>query len=138
MRQSEMSVVLHYNIETIWEVVTNNQDSSWRSDLDHIEIIDETHFIEHTKEGFTTEFEITDKVFCEFYAFDMTNKNFRGKWSGKFIRINENETKMLFLEQIYFKNKLMEIISYLGLNLKKIQTQYFKDLEIALEKQTKR
>lgn len=135
MRQSEMKVNLPYNVEMVWNIITNNHDSSWRSDLSHIEIIDETHFIEHTKDGFSTEFEITDKIFCQFYAFTMSNKNFQGKWSGKLIKIGENETKMIFLEQITFKNKIMELISHLGMNLKKIQEQYFKDLEKALAKQ---
>ncbi|WP_041139379.1 hypothetical protein [Beduini massiliensis] len=135
MRQSEMKATLPYNVEKIWAIITNNLDSAWRSDLSHIEIIDETHFIEHTKDGFSTEFEITDKVDCQFYAFKMSNKNFQGKWSGKLIKISENETKVIFLEQITFKNKIMELISHLGMNLKKIQEQYFKDLQKALASQ---
>ncbi|MEI3507595.1 MAG: hypothetical protein V8R01_00380 [Bacilli bacterium] len=43
------------------EIVTNNEDYLWRSDLSTIEIIDDTHFVEYTKKGYPTYFTITSK-----------------------------------------------------------------------------
>jgi hypothetical protein len=59
----------------------------------------------------------------------MDNKNFYGKWTGKFIEINDNETKCIFTETIYVKSKIMNILAKIFWNLGKIQDQYFKDLE---------
>lgn len=32
----------------LWDIITDNSNYKWRTDLSKIEIIDETHFIEYT------------------------------------------------------------------------------------------
>jgi hypothetical protein len=47
---------------------------------------------------------------------------------GRFIEINEKETKLIFTETINVKNKIIKVFAKLFLNLEKIQGQYFSDL----------
>ena len=63
----------------------------------------------------------------------MENKNFYGNWTGKFIKINDDETKCIFTEEIYIKNGIMNLLAKIFWNIKKIQEQYFKDLENKLK-----
>ena len=32
----------------LWDIITDNSNYKWRTDLSKIEIIDETHFVEYT------------------------------------------------------------------------------------------
>jgi hypothetical protein len=59
----------------------------------------------------------------------MKNKKFHGNWIGKFIEKNNKETKCIFRETIYVKNKIINILAKVFWNLEKIQEQYFRDLE---------
>jgi len=40
-----------YNVERVWDIVTNFQNSSWRNDLSKTEVLNARHFIEYTKGG---------------------------------------------------------------------------------------
>ena len=40
MRKSSITAQFDSDIKKVWDVVTNNGDSSWRSDLSHIEELD--------------------------------------------------------------------------------------------------
>ena len=52
MRSSTITATFDTNIETIWNISTNNKDYFWRSDLERIEMIDELTFIEYSRGGF--------------------------------------------------------------------------------------
>ena len=45
----------------LWNIITDNSNYAWRSDLSKIVIVDEKHFIEYTKNNFPTYFTITSK-----------------------------------------------------------------------------
>lgn len=134
MRRSAAKAVICAGIEDVWSAVTNNGDYSWRSDLSRIEILDDARFVEYTKSGRQTLFTITKKEPFSKYEFDMENKFFHGHWIGTFDRINDRETKIIFTEELNIKNPVIEILSYLFLNLKKIQRTYVSDLRRKLEK----
>ena len=58
-RISQMAAVLHAPVEQVWNVVTDNTDWSWRSDLCAIkEKPDGVTFIEYPKKGSETVFRI--------------------------------------------------------------------------------
>lgn len=42
----------------LWNIITDNSNYAWRSDLSKIETIDDTHFIEYTTNNFPTYFTI--------------------------------------------------------------------------------
>ena len=129
---AEKEVILKYNIKTIWDIVVNNNDCKWRTDIKKVKILENGNdWIEYYDENekFFTKFTLKNKDEYRSYSFDMKNKNFYGNWTGKFIEINNAETKCIFTETIYMKNKIMNLLAKFFLNIEKIQEQYFNDLK---------
>lgn len=118
--------------EQLWEIVTNNIHFSWRSDLERIEIIDDTKFVEYTKEGIATEFTITCKEEGSRYEFDMNNKNMQGHWTGIFRKV-EGGVEVEFTEEVNARNPIMNVFA--GIYLRKQQKQYIVDLKKEMEKE---
>jgi hypothetical protein len=129
---SEKEVIMKYNVKIIWNIVLNNNDYKWRTDIKELEIIENgkgwIEYYDMNKKYFT-KFTLKEKEEYKLYSFNMENKKFHGNWIGKFIEINDNETKCIFTETIYIKNKIMNVLAKIFWNLEKIQGQYFKDLE---------
>lgn len=132
-RQSTLVHEFNWNVAKIWAVVTNNLNYSWRSDIDHIEVVNSTTFIEYYKAGSETLFIITEQNKNKVYSFRMENKVFAGEWIGKFIEIDKSTTQLIFTENLKFKNIIYGIMSYLFFDLKKMQQQYMSDLEVRLK-----
>jgi len=129
MRKSSITATFQANIQSVWNVVTDNENYTWRSDLLKIDIFDGgNRFIEYTKDGYSTTFTVTVKEACKRYEFDMENKNFVGHWTGIFTESENGGTKIDFTEELNIKNPIMEILSYLFMNLKKMQQTYVSDL----------
>ena len=61
-------------------IVTDLTHTDWRSDLARVEVLDETHFVEHTKSGYATHFAVTTCKPKQFWAFTMENGNMSGSW----------------------------------------------------------
>lgn len=119
------------NIEKVWQVVTDNSQYYWRSDLDRIELIDDgKKFMEYTKDGFCTIFTITKKIEQKQYEFDMVNKNMSGHWIGTFREVNGG-TEITFIEDVKANNLVINLFA--GIYLKKQQKQYIEDLKKVLE-----
>ncbi|MCC0651030.1 MULTISPECIES: SRPBCC family protein [unclassified Clostridioides] len=128
-RVSEITAYFNADVETVWNIVTDNRDYKWRSDISKIEVFDDgSTFIEYNKDGNSTKFTVTEKTKNKLYKFNMENKFFYGNWQGEFFEENE-KTKIVFIENIYVKNPIIKILSYLFMNLKKIQMQYVEDLK---------
>nr|WP_315025183.1 hypothetical protein [uncultured Aminipila sp.] len=134
MRKSSITAILDADIQKVWNIVTNNENHQWRSDLSEIKIIDDNHFVEYTKDGFTTEFTIKVKEQYRKYEFDMENQNMTGHWVGLFSETEEGNTKIDFVEELYIKNPLMEMLSYFVMSIKNIQERYIEDLRNELKK----
>ena len=62
----------------LWNIITDNANFAWRSDLSKIEIIDNTHFVEYTKKNFPTYFTIISKEKLKVYKFELKNENLKG------------------------------------------------------------
>lgn len=128
MKISKMTAKFNGDISTVWDIVTNNNNYAWRSDLKSIEIQDDTHFIEYTKNDFPTYFTITKKEEHKIYCFKLENKNMTGKWQGKFFTSEDGTTCIEFIEELSFKNPLLSIVG-MFMNIKKIQEVYIRDLQ---------
>lgn len=128
-RNSTIQWKIPANVEKVWEIVTNNQDVGWRSDVEHLEIISEQVFVEHFKGGGQTTFTIVAKEVNQLYAFQMENKFFQGEWVGRFKKVSSEETLLNFSEEIDIKNPIIYFLSFLMMNLKKMQRTYMEDLE---------
>ena len=118
--------------EKLWMIITDNTNYSWRSDLSKIEIVDNTHFIEYTKNNFPTFFTITVKEKLKEYKFDLENTNLKGKWIGIFKELPSGNIEIDFTEEIEVNNFIMKLLA--KPYLKSQQKRYIRDLEKELNK----
>lgn len=132
MVRSNIKKIFHYNIEKLWDIITDNTNYTWRSDLLKIEITDDTHFIEYDKNNYPTYFTITSNVNLKEYKFDIENSNIRGKWVGTFKQLDNNNVLLDFTEEIDTNNIIMKLFA--KPYLKSAQKRYMKDLEKELNK----
>lgn len=132
-RFSKISAVFDEDITTIWNVITNNNDFKWRTDIIKLEVIDEKTFVEYYKNDHSTTFTITQFDVNETYAFTMDNKMFQGEWTGKFETLKNGQVQITFTEIIHIHNPFIHLASYIGMPLKKIQKQYISDLRSKLK-----
>ena len=116
----------------LWDIITDNSNYKWRTDLLKIEIKDETHFIEYTTNNFPTYFTITAKEKLKEYKFDLENTNLKGKWIGIFKELPNGNIELDFTEEIEVKNFIMKLLG--KPYLKSQQKKYMKDLEKELNK----
>ena len=133
MIQSNIKKQFSCDRNKLWDIITDNSNYEWRSDLSKIEIIDDTHFVEYTKNNFPTYFTITSKEKLKEYKFDLENANLKGKWIGIFKELPNGNIELDFTEEIEVNNFIMKIFakSY----LKSQQKRYMRDLERALNEQ---
>lgn len=130
MAAATMKITLSCDVETVWNTVTSLTDFAWRSDLERIEVLSDTEFVEYTKEGYATAFTITRTEIHKRWEFDMENQNMSGHWTGIF-RAAADGTEIEFTEEITAKKLLMK--PFVKPYLKKQQTRYISDLKKALQ-----
>lgn len=88
MRTSTIIATLSAPPETVWDVVTNLQDTEWRSDLSRVEVsLDGRHFTEFSANGHSTSFSILEKTPYERYAFSMCSNIFPANGRGSFPKL---------------------------------------------------
>ena len=131
MATSKVTVHFPCPVEQVWHTVTDLTHTAWRSDLKQVEVLDETHFIEHTKSGYATNFTTTA---CEppyFWAFSMENGNMSGSWEGVF-EASEDGTRLHCTETVNAKH--WWIRPFVPGYLKRQQKLYCDDLRRELLK----
>lgn len=118
------------DVSRVWDIVTSLEDYAWRSDLSRIEIINESRFVEYTKEGYATTFTVTKREPYRQWEFDMENANMKGHWTGIFAA-KDGRAEVEFTEEVFAKKTFMKpfVKSY----LKKQQAAYLLDLTKKLE-----
>lgn len=116
----------------LWDIITDNSNYKWRTDLSKIEIIDEIHFIEYTKNKFPTYFTITAKEKLREYKFDLENANLKGRWIGTFKELPNGQIELDFTEEIEVNSLIMKLLA--KPYLKSQQKRYMRDLEKELNK----
>lgn len=132
MVKSIIKKQFHCDKDKLWDVITDNYNYSWRSDLSKIDIIDKKHFIEYGKNNFPTYFTITAKEKLKEYKFNLENANLKGKWIGIFKELPNGNIELDFTEEIEVKNFIMKLLA--KFYLKSQQKKYMKDLEKELNK----
>ena len=115
----------------LWDIITDNTNYFWRSDLSKIEIIDNTHFIEYDKNNFPTYFTIIEKQKLKEYKFELENTNLKGKWIGIFKELSNGNIELDFTEEIQVNNFIMKLLA--KPYLKSQQKRYMRDLEKKLK-----
>ena len=129
MTVSNIKATFQNDVQKVWETVTSLEEYAWRSDLSKIEILNEKQFIEYTKNGYATNFTITDVEPCKRWEFDMENDNMKGHWTGIFTQ-NGKQTEIDFTEDVTAKKAIMK--PFVKAYLKKQQALYVSDLKMAL------
>lgn len=132
MVKSNIKKEFNCDIEKLWNIITDNTNYIWRSDLSKIEIIDNKHFIEYAKNNYPTYFTITSKENLKEYKFDIENTNIKGKWTGIFKELSNGNVELDFTEEIETDNIIMKLLA--KPYLKTQQKRYMKDLEKELNK----
>lgn len=132
MIKSNIKKEFKCDIEKLWNIITDNTNYIWRSDLSKIEIVDDTHFIEYAKNNYPTYFTITSKVNLKEYKFDIENSNIKGKWIGIFKKLDNGDILLDFTEEIETNNFIMKLFA--KPYLKSQQKRYMNDLEKELNK----
>lgn len=125
MATSKVTVRFSCPVEQVWHTVTDLAHTAWRSDLARVEVLDEIHFVEHTKSGYATNFTVTDCKALRRWAFTMENGNMSGSWEGVF-EAAEGGTRLTCTETVNAKRWWMRPVvpGY----LKRQQKLYLDDL----------
>ena len=113
---SRIKATFPYDLQRIWEIVTSLTDCSWRSDIEKVEVISDTQFVEITKSGYRTTFTVTRQEPCCLWEFNMENDNMRGHWVGVFSG-NEKTATIDFTEYIEPKKWLPKALVKIYLKL---------------------
>ncbi len=130
MPTSKVTVHFPCPVEQVWQTVTDLTRTAWRSDLARVEIIDETHFIEHTKSGYATNFTVIALEPPYRWAFIMENDNMSGTWEGIF-ETAEGGTRLTCTETVNAKHWWMR--PFVPGYLKRQQKLYLNDLRKELD-----
>ena len=125
MPTSKITVHFPCPVEQVWQVVTDLAHTAWRSDLARVEVLDEAHFVEHTKSGYVTNFTITFWEPFRRWAFTMENGNMSGSWEGIFEEA-EGGTRLRCTETVNAKRWWMR--PFVSGYLKRQQKLYLDDL----------
>ena len=131
MPTSKVTVNFPCPVEQVWQVVTDLSCTTWRSDLARVEVLDETHFVEHTKSGYATNFTVTACEPIRRWAFAMENGNMSGSWEGIF-ETAEGGTRLHCTETVNAKRWWMH--PFVSSYLKRQQRLYLDDLRKELLK----
>ena len=129
MAVSNIKTVLSADISKVWDVVTDVENYSWRSDLSRTELLEKNQFVEYTKKGYPTTFTITASVPYERWEFDMENSNMTGHWIGIFKPKGE-KTEIEFTENVTVKKIFLR--PFIKRYLRRQQALFVADLEKAL------
>ena len=129
MAVSNIKTVLSADISKVWDVVTDVENYSWRSDLSRTELLEKNQFVQYTKEGYPTTFTITSSVPYERWEFDMENSNMKGHWVGIFTP-KEGKTEIEFTENVTVKKIFLR--PFIKRYLRRQQALFVADLEKAL------
>ena len=134
MAKSNIKATLNHDFKKVWDTVTDVKNFCWRSDLKYVEVLDESNFIEYTKDGFATNFKVTEKNELKKWEFDIENQNIKGHWTGIFYDHN-GKTTIDFTEDV--KVKKFYLLPFIGKYLRKQQWLYFNDLKTYLDSDKK-
>lgn len=85
MAIANISAIINNDIHKVWDIVLAiDKYSTWRSDLSKTEVINDKKFVEHTKDGYATTFNVTMVEPYKRWEFDIENSNMKGHWIGAF------------------------------------------------------
>ena len=130
MAKSQLKTTLPWDVQKVWQMVTDAEGYSWRSDLSRVEVLDGTRFIEYGTDGTATAFTVTRSEPYHRWEFDIENNNMKGHWIGIFTP-EDHGTAIEFIEEMMVKK--FGLRPLIKAYLRKQQTRFVADLKAALE-----
>lgn len=124
------------SIDTVYNIVTNNQDWRYRTSLADLKIIETNDKFEIWDEisgGIRIRFKTKEKKPFTFYSFEMNCVFFQGEWSAKFDTIENGKTCFTATERIAYKNLFTRVIGYAFMDLNKYMETYQNELRHKVE-----
>lgn len=123
--------------EKVYNVLINNTDYGYRSDLKEIIIIESLDGIEVwdeiAKNGSVVRFKTARKEPFSLYEFDIIKGNdFTGHWKGELQETSTGGTHFTATETIRMKNPFLKVLSYLFFDIEKFMDNYQNDLRVKL------
>ena len=77
MATSNIKALIPGELRKVWELVLNVENyGAWRSGLSKTEVISDKHFIEYTKDGYSTAFTVTLVEPYRRWEFDMEKQQY--------------------------------------------------------------
>ena len=135
MTTSNIKDVIQCDIHKVWETALAVEHyHTWRSDVSKTEVIDEKHFIEYTKDGYSTKFMVTVVEPYKRLELDMENSHIKGHWTVVFAS-KSSETEINFTASVTAKMLFMRPTGksvFEQIYLKKEQAQFIMDLKKSL------
>lgn len=131
MIRSQIKKEFECDQDQLWEIITNNYQYEWRSDLSHILVINEKEFVEYTKQQVATKFTIVTKEKLKEYRFCFENDQIKGNWIGLFTILPNGHIVLDFTEEVEVKKWPMRLLA--KPYLKQQQKKYMRDLKQALD-----
>lgn len=129
MARARITAELACSPERVWETVTDLTRQGWRGGVEQVEITGERTFTEYAVGGFATDFTVTRREPPHCWAFDLENKNVKGRWTGEFLP-SAGGCAVTFTEEITPKKAWMRPLA--GLYLRRQQQRYLVELRQAL------
>ena len=108
MTTSKLKTALAADLRQVWDLVTDvGRYPQWRSDLDRVEVLNRTVFMEYARDGAVTKFTVTRVDPYARWEFDMESSHMTGHWTGVF-RQRGAGTVIDFTEQVTAKKLWMK------------------------------
>ena len=123
--------VLNSDVTKVFNIVTDfKNQTTWRSDVKEIIVIDNNTWTEVPKKGTAITFKVKQKVENEIFEIVIIEpKNFNGYWIGTFKQTKVNQTAIEFKEVITISNPFFRTISYVFVDLDKTMDLYLQNLK---------
>ena len=135
-RTLKKEMIYNASIETVYHIVTNNQDWKYRKSLDDLRIIetsDNHEMWEEVSGGNVIRFKTKEKRPFTLYSFEMDSKLFKGNWFAEFESVESGKTRVTATESIEYKNLFIRTIGYAFMNLDKYMETYQNELKNKIE-----
>lgn len=125
------TAVLNSDVTKVFNIVTDfKNQTTWRSDVKEIIVIDNNTWTEVPKKGTAITFKIKQKVENEIFEIEIIEpNNFNGYCVGTFKQTKPNETAMEFKEVVTISNPFFRVLSYLFVDLDKTMELYLQNLK---------
>ena len=124
MKRVEMTIDFKSSLEKVFNVVSNLNDCSWRSDLLKVEQLSEDKYLEYNRKNRVTKVRIVTQIENIQFEYDLQNDSYTGHWCGQFASLKDGGCRLYL--SFYFEPSTL-----LGefVNGEKFLQRYIEDLK---------